>query len=179
MEQPLTTLLSITDIAVMNAVNTVAALSAITITLRIFLLVLFIVVFVVGLLVLIFRVILPKQIYRSNAQERIQDSEQLLATGSPLAHMSCGGALGRQPFRGPTINVTVYPGGIMIKPLFMPPAVIFNHEISGIRPWSLILTEGIYIDHQGRSLVTPVSLECSQRHPLRILLTTRTQAGGT
>lgn len=163
---------------IFNALSDVAELSAAVIAFRIFLLVLFILVFVVGLLMLIFRVILPMQIYRSNVQERKRDLEQLLATGRPMAHISCGGALGRQPFRGPTINVTVYPGGVAIKPIFMPPAVIFNHEITGVRPWSLIITEGIYLDHRGRSMVTPVSLECSQRHPLRVLLTARVQASG-
>jgi hypothetical protein len=157
-------------------VSGAAELSATTIAIRIFLVFLFVSVFVVGLLLLIFRVMLPMQIYRSSAQERKRDLEQLLATGSPLAHIRCGGALGRQPFSGPTISVSVYPGGIAIKPIFMPPAAIFNHEITRIRPWTLILTEGMYIDHQGRSMVTPLSLACGQRHPVYMLLTARLQA---
>jgi hypothetical protein len=173
-----TAFLPFADPILVNAVRDVSELSATTIAFRIFLLVLVVIIFVFALLALIFRVILPMQIFRSSAQERKRDLEQLLATGSPLAHMRCGGALGRQPFQGPTINVTVYPGGIAIKPIFMPTAVIFNRDITGIRPWSLIITEGIYLDHRGRSIVTPVSLECQQRHPLRELLTARVHASG-
>ena len=169
---------TLSNVQFLNMVSAAAQLSPTTIAFRIFLLVLVVVVFVFGLLTLIFRVLLPMQIFRSNVQERKRDLEQLQATGNPLAQMSCGGALGRQPFRGPTINVTIYPGGIAIKPIFMPTAVIFNHEITGIRPWSLLFVEGMYLDHHGRSMVTPVSLQCSQRHPLRVLLTARLQASG-
>jgi hypothetical protein len=129
----------------------------------------------VAMAYLLFQHIFPATIYPAGPETRRQATQILEATGAPLAQTTCGGSIGMLQFRGPLLHVVVYPGGILLKPLFMPAVAILNHEITAIRLQKVWFSEVVEITHIAQSLASPIQLACGSDNPIRAMLLTRVQ----
>ena len=129
----------------------------------------------VAMAYLLFQHIFPATIYRAGPQARTLATQTLEATGTPLAQTTCGGSIGRLQFRGPLLRVTIYPGGILLKPLFLPAAAVLNHEITAIHPQKMWFREVVEITHRAQSLASPIRLACGADDPIRAILLARGQ----
>jgi hypothetical protein len=129
----------------------------------------------VAMAYLLFQHIFPATIYRAGSQARTLATQTLETTGTPLAQTTCGGSIGRLQFRGPLLRVAIYPGGILLKPLFMPAAALLNHEITAIHLQKMWFSEVVEITHRAQSLASPIRLACGSDDPIRAILLTRGQ----
>lgn len=122
---------------------------------------------------LLFQHIFPAMMYRAGPEPRKQAIQTLLATGAVQAKTSCGGYIGALQFRGPLLQVEVYPGGMLIKPWLMPAVAILNTEILDIQPRTVWLSQVVEISHTSQLVASPIRLTCGQGNQVRQLLLTR------
>ncbi|HEX5823950.1 MAG TPA: hypothetical protein VFY18_05750 [Candidatus Limnocylindrales bacterium] len=76
-------------------------------------------------------------------------------SGSPLASARTGGKVGEVVFSGPMLRISVYPGGIVIKPAFMRERAILASEIRRVVKKSGILGRRVEIEHAGVDSTSP------------------------
>ena len=115
----------------------------------------------------LFRFVFPKfiggQMDLGSASTRVR---QVQESGAAVASGRCAGQFGGVHFSGPLLNVTVFPAGILIRPLFMPGYVILSAEIGGVIPITGLLSERLRIDHAGLGSASPLILYVSMKTPL-------------
>lgn len=133
----------------------------------------------VGLVLLLFRVIFPATIYRSDRRQREHDIQAVQATGAPLAQTHCGGRIGLLSFRGPLMRLTVYPGGLLIKPIFMPLVALPAHTMTAIRPRKEFWIESLIIEHRAETLVSPLRFACGPQDQVHQRIVAMGQSAGT
>jgi hypothetical protein len=86
---------------------------------------------------------------------------QIRASGPMIATARCAGRIGEISISGPLLGVSVMPGGVVIKPIFMPPRGIDASEISRITPKSGIFANRLEIEHSGTDFGSPLVLYVS------------------
>ena len=114
-----------------------------------------------GLAYLLFRYIFPAQLYRGPRAALAAVVRDVRASGPPLAAVRCSGTLGGLELSGPLVGATVYPGGVVIVPLLMPPFAIGVGDIVAIefrRNWT---APGCEIAHTSAQIAQPIRLRCA------------------
>jgi hypothetical protein len=87
--------------------------------------------------------------------------EEIRTSGPTIATARCAGRIGGVTISGPLIQVSVLPGGIVIKPIFMPPRAIGASEISRVFPKRRIFGNYLEIEHAGTDVASPLILYVS------------------
>jgi hypothetical protein len=77
--------------------------------------------------------------------------------------MYCGGRLGMVQFKGPLLRVAVHPGGLVIKPLFLPAFAVAAGDITAIRHHDNLFLWGLEVAHASPQVVSPLRLGCDER----------------
>ncbi len=133
---------------------------------------------ILGLAYLLLRYIFPAQLYRGPRAAFATAVRDVRASGPPLAAVRCSGTLGGLELSGPLVGATVYPGGVVIVPVLMPPFALNAREIVAIefrRTWT---TPGCEIVHSSAQIAQPIRLRCAETDPivaaLRSLVTANT-----
>jgi len=115
----------------------------------------------------LFRFVFPNfiggQLDSASASSRVR---LVMESGAPIASGRCAGRFGVVRFSGPLLNVTVFPAGLLIKPLFMSRYVILSVEIRNVVPISGLFSQRLQIDHAGIGTASPLILYVSTQTPL-------------
>jgi hypothetical protein len=121
----------------------------------------------VALAYVIFRFVFPSliggQMDSGNADIRVR---LVRDSGAAIASGRCAGQLGEVRFSGPLLSVAVFPGGLLIKPLFMRSSVILIDEIRQVVAISGFFGPRLQIDHTGLGTASPLIFYISAKSPL-------------
>jgi hypothetical protein len=113
------------------------------------------------LLVWIFPLVIGRE--RPDTAQRV---ERVRASGPPTASMSCSAQLGKLRMRGPLLNVTVHPGGIILKPIFMAPRGMLVSEIEALEIHRQLWMRYVSIRHTAPDVASKVVLYISVDSPV-------------
>jgi hypothetical protein len=96
-----------------------------------------------------------------------QRERVLQESGPPLVVDFPAGQVGGVRFTVLVVRMQVFPGGVRLKPLFMPPAVILATEITGleVHPHRLGNTE-LRIQHSSPDLRSPLLIKSGPESPM-------------
>ena len=75
-------------------------------------------------------------------------------------------------YSGPLIRFTVYPGGIVMKPIFLAPLAVPASEITAVRLKREWWAKGVEIAHTSSHVASPIFLHCPEDHPFVTALRT-------
>jgi hypothetical protein len=108
----------------------------------------------IGMAYLLFTFVFPRALGRAGPETpgRVRSVAE---SGPLVASISCSGKVGSLSL---PLRVSVHPGGVIIKPLWMPPRAVLAHEISSIRRRSSILRGGIEVEHSATDVTSPIML---------------------
>jgi hypothetical protein len=116
---------------------------------------------------LLFRFVFPSFIARQIDADGATGREQLVrASGAPLASGRCAGQLGEVRFSGPLLGISVFPAGLLIKPLFMRAWVVLGPELVRIVPKAGLFNQRLEVEHRAPGLASPLVLYLSAKTAL-------------
>lgn len=95
---------------------------------------------------------------RKTSQEKTARIELIRSTGPALSTAKSGGSIGRLRLPGPMIKVSVYPGGIVVKPLFMAEHAVLASEIDHVTATRAWTRREVTIEHTGVDMKSPLVL---------------------
>lgn len=108
---------------------------------------------------LLFRFVFPALMGRRRAKEIADRAQLVQGSGAELASARCGGQIGMVRSSKGLLRVSVYPGGIVIRPVFMAPVTILKSEIRSIEVKKQFLSgTHIQINHRARDTLSPLVL---------------------
>jgi len=91
---------------------------------------------------------------------RVQES------GPPIASTSCSAQLGSLSISGPLLNVSVHPGGIILKPIFMPGRGILATEIAAVENKDRLWAHRVSVRHTAPDVASMVILFIKEDSPV-------------
>ena len=112
---------------------------------------------------LLFQYVFPRLVYPSPTQNNTESIRHLYATGDEVASGWCGGSIGALHFRGPLIGIRVFPGGILIRPILLPPVAVFQEDIVQIQERLQLIGAEVEIRHTSKHIRSPIRLSISSR----------------
>jgi hypothetical protein len=105
---------------------------------------------------LLLRFVFPSMMAGRTSEPATDDRVQRIrGSGKLLASAGTAGKVGLVNFSGPLLEVSVYPGGVVIKPVFMKPHAILASEIRGVTAKRSILGRRVEIAHTGVDSTSP------------------------
>ena len=114
---------------------------------------------------LLLRVVFPIFITSGGAPVARPRVESVKASGQLIAGAQCGGRVG--DLSATSIDVLVYPAGLIVKPMFMAPMAILASEVRRIVPGArLLFRTGIRVDHDSPVVATPLMVFLAPDHPV-------------
>ena len=108
----------------------------------------------------------PAKMWRGAGPSALTTSRAIAMDALPLVSERCGGRIGGVWFSGPLLAVAIYPTGVVIKPLFMPPIGLKLGEINAVRYDRMSYIQGLLIDHSSPIVKKPLYLFCREDDPL-------------
>jgi hypothetical protein len=126
---------------------------------------------------LLFQHVFPSLMYRVPKEELAGVERVVLNSGAPLATTSSSGRIGEVRFGGPLLRATVYPGGLVIKPIFQASFALTASEIIGVhfkRQW---WANAVEITHTSPHVAGRILLHCAEDDPFVTALRTITSEG--
>jgi hypothetical protein len=114
---------------------------------------------IIGFAYLLIAFVLPARMGQRTGPG-VEDRVRLVrSSGAEIASAWCGGRIGRVRFRGPLLNIAVYPTGLLIQPILMSPAVILRAEIRRLEvKRQFIIGTEIRVVFSSPDLVSPLAL---------------------
>lgn len=94
----------------------------------------------------------------ATASESAERARAIRASGPALAEVQTGGRIGGVRLSRPMMRVVVYPGGIVIKPIFMAEQTILASEIRSVTPKRYWVYDAIEVVHEGVGPRSPLVL---------------------
>ena len=108
---------------------------------------------------LLFAWMLPWAVYLRGEDDLGAAVKRVRGSGAPAAEGRTGGSLGRANFGGPMLRVSVHPGGLVVKPLWMAPFAVERESVTAAgrkRSW---LVRRIEIEHRSPDVRSPIRFE--------------------
>jgi len=115
---------------------------------------------------LLFTVIVPRMIFLRGEEDRAAAVKRVQRSGEAVATAKVGGRLGWANFGGPLIRVSVHPGGIHLKPLWMPAFAVEKEHIRSVGERKHFLQRRLEIRHDSRDVRSPLLLDARSGTPL-------------
>jgi hypothetical protein len=114
---------------------------------------------IAGMAFLLTRFIFPSMMVGRTTQAGTDDRAARIRSSGPLITSSrTAGQVGAIRFSGPLLNVSVYPGGLVIKPVFMNAHAIPASEIQSVEPRRGVFGRRVEISHAGVDSASPFVL---------------------
>ena len=126
---------------------------------------------------LLFKHVFPSMMYRATNGELAEAEQAVRGSGTPLASISCGGRIGNMNYRGPLLRAEVYPGGIVVKPIFQAPFALATSDIASVHFKPEWWDKGVEIAHTSPQVTSPIFLRCSGDDPFMTALWKITSTG--
>lgn len=108
----------------------------------------------------------PAKMWRGTGPGRGESARAIAMDSLPLVSGRCGGRIGGRWFSTPLLAVAIYPAGVVIKPLFMPPIGLKLDELNAVRYDRISYIRGLRIDHSSPIVKKPISLFCREDDPI-------------
>jgi hypothetical protein len=89
-------------------------------------------------------------------------------SGPELASQSCSGKIGRLKIQ--PVRISVHPGGMILKPIFMQPRAVRAGEIETIARMSAAVGDGVVITHEAPDVSTPIALALGENSAVEAAL---------
>lgn len=109
---------------------------------------------------LLFKYQFPRLLSNKKREDLDTEIDAITRSGQQSLAFRCGGRIGKLNMTQPLMAIALYPGGIVMKPLFMAGVGIPSHKIEQIARRKRFLTRSIEIHHRSDSVTTPVCLYC-------------------
>jgi hypothetical protein len=120
-----------------------------------------------GMAYLLFRFTFPGMMSGRLTQEASSDrARSIRASGALIAGDRSAAKLGDLNLSGPMLRISVYPGGVVIKPAFMRERTILRTEIRSVTAKHGLLGSKVEIVHAGADVGSPVILTGSPDRPI-------------
>jgi hypothetical protein len=116
-----------------------------------------------GMAVLLFGFVFPRALAGAGGTDPAGRTSFVLRSGPEITSTRCAGAIGAVQFSGPLLHVSVYPSGILVKPMFMRRAAILATEIRAVTYERRFLTKMLEVDHSGIDSMPPLRLNVGER----------------
>jgi hypothetical protein len=123
-----------------------------------------------GMAFLLFTEFFPTRVGITRGQAATESLQQVQLSGSPIATTRTGGRLGDLRVTRPLVLVSVYPAGIVIKPVLMSPFAIRADRIRAIGAVRVLRTPGISIEHDDPDVPSRVWLYLGENDPVTRVL---------
>jgi hypothetical protein len=112
-----------------------------------------------GMAYLLLQFVFPSMMLGRTSQTATDDRAQLIRSSGPLLTSArTAGRVGQVSFSGPLLEVSVYPAGIVIKPVFMKAHAILANEIRDVVAKRGVFGRRVEIAHTGVDSTTPFVL---------------------
>jgi hypothetical protein len=128
---------------------------------------------------LLFQYIFPAGLYYTKREAIADQAQTIQQSGLPIASMVTGGRIGVFNVTGPFLKATLYPGGLIVKPVGLPPVPIPTTTIRSAVYVDSGFNRGIEIKHSSRQVAGPIFLSCSSDSNLWWSLETLVRTGHT
>lgn len=120
-----------------------------------------------GMAYLLFRFIFPGMMSGRLTQEASSDRARWIrASGALMASDRSDAKLGDLDLYGSMLKISVYPGGVLMKPAFMRERTILRTEIRSVTAKHGLLGSKVEIVHAGADVGSPVILRGSPDRPI-------------
>jgi hypothetical protein len=119
-----------------------------------------------GLAYLLVTQFFPKRMGITGGAARTESVQRVLRSGSAIASARTGGRLGDLRATRPLVLVTVYPAGVVIKPVLMTAFAIPAERIRAVGAIRVLGTSGISIEHDEPDLPSRVWLYLGETDPV-------------
>jgi hypothetical protein len=119
-----------------------------------------------GMGYLLFTWIFPRALRRGSEEEHAERVRSIEEHGGSLAAGRYSGLIGSASFREPLLKVTVYPTGVVIKPIFMHVLALALNEITAVRLERVFFRQAVTIHHSSALVRKPVVLYCNADDPV-------------
>lgn len=114
---------------------------------------------------LLFQIVFPLVLYRASRETLAQTAQLVRQSGPPLATAWSSARIGSLNFRGPLLQIAVYPGGFWLQPLLMAACAIPTAEIRAVTRRGGLLG-GLEISHTSRQIAGPIIVYCDAQSAL-------------
>lgn len=116
---------------------------------------------------LLFRYIFPiAMVGRVSRGATTDRAQQIRMSGPALTTSRTAGRIGLVTFSGPLLDVSVYPGGIVMKPVFMGRHAILASEIREVTAKRGVFGQRVEVAHTGVDSPSPFVIFGSDKSPL-------------
>jgi hypothetical protein len=116
-----------------------------------------------GMAVLLFGFVFPRFMAGAGGADNAGRTSLVLGSGPEIASTRCAGMIGAVQFSGPLLRVSVYPSGILVKPMFMRQGAILASEISAVKYERKFLAKMLEVNHSGVDSMPPLRLNVGER----------------
>jgi len=125
---------------------------------------------IVGMAYLLFNYVFP--MFMGTADHRTDERVTLVEGSGPRKiRVRCGGVVGQVQMTTPLLAVSVYPDGIVLKPVLMSPFAILRTEVRGVSATRSFLSSRFEIKHAGLDTPSPTVLFVKARSPIALEIT--------
>jgi hypothetical protein len=105
---------------------------------------------------LLFRFVFPSMMAGPTSKPRTDErAQRIRGSGQVLASGRTAGRVGEVSFSGPLLDVSVYPDGVLIKPVFMPAHAILASDILGVTAKRGVFGQRVEVAHTGADSTSP------------------------
>jgi len=118
-----------------------------------------------GIAYLLFAQFLPRIIHPRGTDGLAATVRRVRESGAAVAEARTGGSFAWCNFGKPMLRVTVHPGGVVVKPMWMEPFAVEREQIRSVERKRFFLVERIEIVHGSPDVRSPIRLEPSKDAP--------------
>ena len=120
-----------------------------------------------GMAYMLFRFVFPSMMAGPTSQPGTDErAGRIRGSGHVLASGRTAGRVGEVSFSGPLLDVSVYPDGVLIKPVFMPAHAILASEIVRVTAKRGVFGQRVEVAHTGADSTSPFVIFGSGDSPL-------------
>lgn len=128
------------------------------------------------------RFVYPRLMFRAGGAALAATARAVQGSGPPLASVRCGGRVGGLRYNGPLLRATVFPGGVVIEPLFQAAFAVPVAAISAVAFTRVGLgVPVVELVHTSTEVASPLLLQVTETQPfaaaLRDLVAVRGDGG--
>jgi hypothetical protein len=120
-----------------------------------------------GMFYLLIRHVFPAMMVgRSPQTANVDRAAQIRSSGPLISSARTAGQIGEVQFSGPLLTVSVYPGGVVVKPAFMDEHAIRASDIRAVETKRRVFGQRVEISHAGADARSPFIIFGSADSPL-------------
>jgi hypothetical protein len=114
---------------------------------------------------LLFTRVVPWFLYPLGTEELARAVKRVRESGAAVAEASTGGRIGWCNFSRPMLRLSVHPGGVVVKPLWMEPFAVERDQVTAVGRKRFLFVERIEFEHTSPDVRSPIRFEGEKDAP--------------